>query len=198
MLYSFAKNLFLLIFKFLCHWEVEGRENVPLDGPVLLAANHVSFWDPIAVGVASRRPVYFMAKEELFRIPVFGSILRALRAFPVKRGKSDRAALRAAMEILKEDKVLGMFPEGGRVRGGELGPFKEGAAMIALRTGAPVVPIAVVNSTKIFSRGWFRPFKVRIGKPMVFPELYGQKYTSQQVKEVTAQIRQAVLELLNG
>jgi 1-acyl-sn-glycerol-3-phosphate acyltransferase len=139
---------------------VSGRELIPREGPVILIGNHVSYLDPPALGVACPRQVYFMAKVELFRIPLFGYIIGALGAFPVKRGAPDRKAIKRALEILASGKVLGIFPEGTRIMTGELGPAEEGAALLALRTGACLVPAGI--------RGTRGPGPVRIvfGEPV--------------------------------
>jgi len=178
MLYSLAKAIFLFIFKYFSRWKVEGVENIPKEGPVIIVSNHVSYWDPIVLGVAIPRRLHFMAKAELFKIPVLAQIVKSLGAFPVDRKKSDRAALRSAMEILDRGDVLGMFPEGTRIRDRELGEFKMGAAMLAAKASAPLIPVALINTPNLFSRGFFRPFKVVIKKPLYIEKNEAQKITS--------------------
>lgn len=173
---------------------MKGQELFPKEGPAIVVANHRSLWDPVAVGVAVPRQVRFMAKEELFQIPGLGFLLRALGAFPVRRGKSDRAALHASLEMLRQGQVVGMFPEGTRVRAGELGRFYGGAALLSLKTGAPLVPVALEGTDNIFRKGWFHPFYVIIGAPL-FPRRSGS-YTPQEVEELTEQSRQAIAKLL--
>ena len=114
---------------------VEGREHVPKTGPFVLAANHVSYIDPVVLGVACPRPIHFMAKAELFRIPVLGFLIRELGAFPVQRGAADRSAIRRALRILNDGGVVGVFPEGTRNRRGEVLNPQGGAALIALKAG---------------------------------------------------------------
>lgn len=172
MFYRFARSLFRFLFIVFCRWDVEGLENFPLEGPLIVVANHVSYWDPIALGCALPRQVCFMAKKELFSYPIFGRILKWLGAFPVNRGKPDRSALRRALSILKEGKVLGIFPEGRRSRTGRLLPPYEGAVYLALRTGAPVCPVGLIGTDRVFYRGMFRKFKVRIGSPIFLQQLY--------------------------
>ena len=196
MLYSFAKAIFLFIFKYLCRWKVEGACNVPKKGPAIILANHVSYWDAVVLAVATPRRIYFMGHSGLFKIPIFAQIIKSLGAFPVDREKSDRAALRAAMEILNRGDVLGIFPEGTRIRDGSLGKFKMGAAMIAAKTNAPLVPFALINTPNIFSRGFFRPFKVVIKEPVYIVKEEGQKITSQRLEEISIDIRQQILTVL--
>ena len=196
MLYSFAITICRFIFKYLCKWKVEGAQNISKEGPVLIVANHVSYWDAIVLAAVTPRRIYFMGHSGLFKIPVFAQIIRALGAFPVDRGKSDRAALRAAMEILNRGDVLGIFPEGTRIKDGSLGEFKMGAAMIAAKTNAPLVPVALINTPNIFSRGFFRPFKVVIKEAVYVVKEDGQKVTSQQLEEISNDIRQQILTVL--
>ena len=119
--------------------------------------------DPPTVGIAAPRQVHFMAKEELFSAPVLGKILPHINAFPVKRGMSDREALRKGLGVLKEGKVLGLFPEGTRSETGELGKGLAGAGFFALRSKAQIVPCAVIGPYKPFKR-----LKVVFGKPIEF------------------------------
>ena len=129
----------------------------------MLASNHVSYWDPVAIVCAIERQVYFMAKAELFNIPVVGYAVRVSGAFPVRREVTDYQALRTALRLLHQGEVVGIFPEGTRNKSeGMLQPHF-GAAMLALKTGVPVVPIAVIGS-----RGVIGKLIVRIGRPLQF------------------------------
>ncbi|KUK36744.1 MAG: 1-acyl-sn-glycerol-3-phosphate acyltransferase PlsC [Thermacetogenium phaeum] len=163
MFYRLCRGLFRILFTCLCRWEIEGLQNVPEKGPVLIIANHISNWDPIVVGSALKRQVHFMAKKELFKIPVLSLIIKALGAFPVDRQRVDRAAIRRALELLENGKVVCIFPEGTRSKSGELLAPNSGAAYLALKSGAPVCPVALLGTDRIFSRGCFRKFRVRIG-----------------------------------
>jgi 1-acyl-sn-glycerol-3-phosphate acyltransferase len=178
-LYSFAKAVVYGVLKPIYRFEVIGRENIPAEGGVLLCSNHIDNLDPPVVGINAPRPVYFMAKEELFRVPALGKILPDLNAFPVKRGMSDREALRKGLGILKEGNVLGLFPEGTRSKTGQLGKGLAGAGFFALRSEAHVVPCAIIGPYKAFSR-----LKVVYGKPIDMKELRERKASAEETTEV--------------
>src|SRR3954470_16140881 len=148
-----------------------GREHIPQDGPVIFAANHRSFLDPFVIGTLVRRPVYYVAKRELFTRRWQAWVLNALGAFPVDRGASDEEMMRTARAILERGDCVVIFPEGTRVRPGGLGRPKRGVGRLALETGAAVVPVAVIG-TETVRKGWrIRPLKVRIraGRALHFP-----------------------------
>ncbi|MEW8959916.1 MAG: lysophospholipid acyltransferase family protein [Moorella sp. (in: firmicutes)] len=191
MFYYFAKFVCYIFLRFFCRWKVVGRENFPLEGPVIVVANHISLLDPVVVGVASPRMVRFMAKEELFHIPVVKWIIKGLRAFPVRRGRSDRGALKTALEVLKAGQVIGIFPEGKRSRDGRLLPFQHGAALLALKAGAPLLPAAIKNTDKVFRGG---RITITFGKPLKY-HIDGPS-TSHQVENLTAAAYQEVAKML--
>ncbi|MFD1707122.1 lysophospholipid acyltransferase family protein [Siminovitchia sediminis] len=178
MLYSFAKTVVKSIFKPLYRIEVIGRENFPSTGGVLLCSNHISNLDPPVVGITCPRPVCFMAKEELFNAPILKSLLPGLKAFPVKRGMSDRGALRTGLALLKDGEVLGLFPEGTRSKTGQLGKGMAGAGFFALRSEAAVVPCAVIGSYIPL-----RKTKVVYGKPIDFTKLKEEKVSAEEATE---------------
>jgi 1-acyl-sn-glycerol-3-phosphate acyltransferase len=148
-----------------------GREHLPRRGPLLLASNHRSFLDPFVIGMLVRRPVYYMAKRELFERRWQAWLLNGLGAFPVDRGAGDADALNTARAILARGDCVVVFPEGTRVRRGPLGRPRRGVGRLALETGVPVAPVAVFGTENV-RRGWrIRPRKVRIraGALMSFP-----------------------------
>ncbi|MEA2440915.1 MAG: glycerol-3-phosphate dehydrogenase, partial [Thermoleophilaceae bacterium] len=164
-----------------------GREHVP-DGAVILAANHRSFLDPFVVGICLNRPVYFVAKKELFDRRLVGWFLNCLGAFPIRRGESDEESVETAKQILARGDALVIFPEGTRTREGSLGRAKRGVGRLALESGAPVVPVAV-HGTEHARRGWrLRPVKVkvRLGRPLTFPRV--ESASRKLATEVTARI----------
>jgi len=149
-----------------------GREHIP-EGGVVLAANHRSFLDPFAIGCCIGRPIYFVAKQELFRNPLVGWFLNCLGAFPVRRGDADEESVHTALTLLGRGSAVVVFPEGTRVRAGSLGAPKRGVGRLALQSGAPVVPIAITGSERA-REGWkIKPVKVhlRFGPPLTFPRV---------------------------
>ena len=150
-----------------------GMEHVPRSGPVILAANHRSFLDPFVIGCLTRRPVYYVAQKELFSDPVVGWLLNRLGAFPIDRGAGDQQAMETARRILERGDCVVIFPEGTRKRPGPLGEPRRGVGRLALQTGAPVVPVAVLGTESV-RRGWrIRPNRVtlRCGRAMSFPRV---------------------------
>ncbi|MDD3652790.1 MAG: lysophospholipid acyltransferase family protein [Desulfotomaculaceae bacterium] len=164
MFYYFARFICRIILAVFRRWEVYGAANLPEAGGLVLVANHTSYWDPVVVGCAIDRRINFMGKAELFDIPLLNPIIRALGTFPVRRGGSDRSAIRKALALLEEGQIVGVFPEGGRSLSGELQRPHLGAAMLALKAGVPMLPVGI----KV-SEGLFGKIKINIGKPVIFP-----------------------------
>ncbi|MCC3358304.1 lysophospholipid acyltransferase family protein [Bacillus sp. REN16] len=187
-LYPFGRGLIGAIIKPLYRIEVLGRENIPKEGGVLICSNHIDNLDPPVVGVTSPRPIHFMAKAELFKVPVLGWILPNVNAFPVKRGVSDRDSLRTALKILKEGKVLGIFPEGTRSKDGQLGKGLSGVGFFALRTDCVVVPCAIIGPYKAFGK-----LRVVYGKPVPMETFRNEKASADVVTE---KIMDSIREIL--
>jgi 1-acyl-sn-glycerol-3-phosphate acyltransferase len=170
-LYRLARLVLVPFFRIYFRLEYAGSEHIPRSGPLLLAANHRSFLDPFVIGAMAHRPVYYMAKRELFSSsPLQAWLLNALGAFPVDRGAGDEQALATARAILARGDCVVIFPEGTRVRRGPLGAPRRGVGRLAVETGAAVVPVAAIGTDAV-RRGWrVRPRKVRIrcGAPLSF------------------------------
>ena len=169
--------MFYKIFKVLCRFwfgtilktRVIGAENIPKDGAFILAANHVSNWDPPFLGTFIDREICYMGKEELFKNPIMAWVCRNLYVFPVKRGAADKNAIKTAIKILKDGKCLGIFPEGTRSKDGTLGKAQSGVSLIAAMTKSVIIPAAIVGTEKIFSREKFFPkIAVIYGSPIKF------------------------------
>jgi len=193
-MYLFCRVILRVFLRIVGRWQVVGREKVPSSGPLVVVCNHLSYWDPILVGCALDRQVHFMAKAELFAIPVFGAFMRRMGAFPIKRGQSDRNALRTAIHLLQAGEVLGVFPEGTRSKTGQLMDFKPGITMLAYKGECPILPVAVVNSSRVLS-GWFHPVRLLIGQPIAFPH-QDKRPSTEILEDMTRKSRQAVADLL--
>ncbi len=189
--YTFFRMLFRIFFGVFYRWRVIGAENVPSDGAVILCANHISNLDPPLLGCGIERQVHFMAKEELFKIPVISFLITKFGAFPVKRGAGDRAAIRTTLKILEEGKILGIFPEGTRSKTGEVGQGHSGIAMFALKSDAQVIPVAIVGPFRLF-----RPVTIVYGKPIDLSVYKEGKPGSETMKEVTEIIMQHIRQLI--
>ncbi|MBA3359331.1 MAG: 1-acyl-sn-glycerol-3-phosphate acyltransferase [Thermoleophilaceae bacterium] len=164
-----------------------GRHHVPSRG-VLLASNHRSFLDPFVIGCCVRRPIYFMAKRELFQNRLVGWILNALGAFPVRRGESDEQSMVTALALLERGEAVVIFPEGTRHRSGPLHPPRRGVGRLALESGAPVVPVAVTGTERARKGLLLRPVRVdiRCGRPLTYPRV--EAPSKHLANEVTARI----------
>lgn len=178
-LYTFARSLVKMILTPIYRFQTIGLEHFPKEGGVLLCANHIDILDPPVVGLTAPRPVSFMAKDELFQAPILKQLLPNIRAFPVKRGMSDREALRRGLGILKEGNVMGLFPEGTRSEDGEIKKGLAGAGFFALRSKADVIPCAIIGPYKPFKR-----LKVVFGKPIPMDELRERKASAEEATEL--------------
>ncbi|HLN60078.1 MAG TPA: lysophospholipid acyltransferase family protein [Symbiobacteriaceae bacterium] len=176
-LYGFAKGLVGIAFRLVYRIKVEGLGNIPEQGGVIICGNHFHAFDPMIVGITTKRPVSFMAKQELFENPVIGTVLRGMAAFPVKRGAPDRAALKRSIDVLESGGCFGIFPEGTRNKSGQLGKAEPGTAYLALKSGATVVPVGVTATYKLFST-----IHVRYGPPVDMAPYSTGKLTSEAME----------------
>ena len=170
--YALCKIPAVAIMRLMFRLEAVGNENIPKHGPVLMVANHSSVLDPPLVGGASDRQLTYLAKAELFEIPLFGTLIHALNARPIRREGADPAALRTAKRVLDEGGALLMFPEGTRGEEGVIRPAKPGAGLLAVSSGAAVVPVYVSGSGRAWPRGRRLPRRAKVtvtfGKPLRF------------------------------
>lgn len=191
--YKIVRAVLDFLFFGIFRLHVEGRENVPQTGAIIVAPNHKSDWDPPLIGVAfNTRIIHYMAKEELFKNPFLGWLIRQFGTFPVKRGTVDRAAIRQAIRELKAGNPLGIFPEGTRIQRDGLGRFHSGMASLALMTGTPVVPVAVIGSRWLPHRKG--PLAVLIGKPVAVKK---QRPTDEKVAELNEVIKGKIQGLMD-
>jgi 1-acyl-sn-glycerol-3-phosphate acyltransferase len=170
---------------------VYGRERVPMDGGLVVASNHLSWIDPPVLGAAIPRTLYFMAKVEAHRVPGLGQVMRSFGAFSVRRGESDREAVRTMRQLVRDGHALGLFAEGTRQRSGVPGPVQPGAAMVAINEEVPVICSAIYGSFE-WRLGNFSPVSLAWGTPMSFDGLPrgGKGY-----KEASAEIEREIRKL---
>ncbi len=177
---------------FIFPMKIIGRENIPKKGGLILCSNHISYMDPVYLSLASKRPVFYMAKEELFKNPFLGWLLRSLGAFPVKRGAKDHGGLHTGEEIVKRGRIMGIFPEGTRSKNLEPQRAKSGIALIASQAGADVLPAAIATKRKI------RPFRrvtVRIGKIIPNEALAVKEGRPSEIKAAAGRIMEEIRAL---
>ena len=179
--YGFARGVVSGVLHVLYRIRVEGLENVPKGQTFVVCPNHKSNLDPPMLGLSMPLHLRYMAKEELFKNKIFGGLLRALGAFPIRRGKSDVGALRSAVKMIQGGECVAIFPEGGRSPSKEyLKKGKQGAALIAIKAGVNILPVGI--------RGSYRPFSkmiVRIGKPIILESYFDQKLESDTLQKIT-------------
>ena len=199
MLYAIGRSLSWLVAKVFGRFEVIGRENIPARGGALVCSNHVSYADPPVLGAGAPRPLHYMAKIELFKIPVLGFLIKHVGAFPVQQRTADRHALKTAIGYLSKGECVAMFPEGQRMLDGKLGEALPGVGMIALRAKVPVIPAALINTDKLLPPHKLLPrfarVKVIYGKPVPLKDLYDQS-GREAVEEVGRRIMGAIGELI--
>lgn len=193
--YHAGKIVVRILVFLLARREVKGTENIPRQGPLLVVANHMTLIDPPLLCISLNRKVMFMGKEELFQSRLSSYFMRGFGVFPVHRGRADREALRKAERFLAEGLALVMFPEGMRSKNAQLQPAFPGSALIARRSGTPILPVGITGTERIKGIGWLlrRPrITVHFGHPFHLPPA-----TSKSTKkELTNYIMERVAELL--
>lgn len=176
-MYKLLKFLVKIFCKIIFFVRVEGEENIPKEGAAILAVNHVSFWDPPVLISALKRPMRTMAKSELFKHKLLVPFLKMAGAFPINRGTNDITAIKTALRTLKDGGIFTIYPEGTRVKAGEASDAKAGVALIASKSGAPVIPIAMRGGYKLFKR-----VTIYVGKPMYITDENGVKPSADELK----------------
>jgi 1-acyl-sn-glycerol-3-phosphate acyltransferase len=199
-IYRFLRTLVHGLNRLLFRTTVEGAENVPAEGPVIIAPVHRSFIDFFVTSEVTPRKLHYMAKDSLWKNSTLARILPAVGAFPVHRESADREALRRAQQVLEAGEVLILFPEGERRTGPEVNDLHEGVAFLAARTGATVVPVGIGGSAAVMPKGKKvpRPRHVHlvVGEPLQAPARTGGGRTSRsQVHRLTEQLAQSIQNL---
>jgi len=192
LLYRFARVVCRLILLFFRRWNVSGKENFPSTGGLVVVSNHVSYWDPVVIGSALDRQVYFMAKEELFKIPLLGPLITRLGAFPVQRRGFNRQSIRQALNLLRSQRIVGIFPEGTRRHTNNPLPPHEGAVALALKAKVPILPIALTGTRGIKSR-----VCVKIGQPLNVSGLAENKVKEGEYQKLSQKIMGEIEKLIN-
>ena len=192
--YSAAHSVVRAACRLVTGWEVAGRDRVPSQGGLIVASNHISFWDPPIVGAAIPREAHFLAKEELFSNPAFGWLIKSFNAIPIRRGMVDLQGLGRATETLRRGGVLLLFPEGSRMRDGQLHPARPGVSIMAHAADVPIVPCYISGSDH--PGGWItRRSRVRIsfGAPRRWQDLAGPEPEDPPDREFHRRVGQAVM-----
>jgi len=184
-----------LLTHLVCRYHVTGQENVPTSGSLLIVVNHLSWYDPLLLGVILPRRVYFFTKAEMFHWPIVGWLCKITGQIPVHRGISDRSALEKAITYLREGKALVFFPEGTVERQEQMLPAHTGIAMLAIRSGATLLPIAHSGTRRVLRRGWLPRVDVQIGTPYT-PTLPAGTQRKAALQVITQEVMEHIAEML--
>ena len=185
-LYYLGKFLFKWMFILFYRCKSSGQENIPNDTGIIIAPNHMSFFDPPLAGCFMKRALFFMAKQELFSVPVLGFLIKRTNAFPVKRGMQDMSAFRNAFTLLENKKALLMFPEGTRSKTGELGKARAGVGMVACNCQVPIIPVKIVNTNNMKK---FKRIEIKYGKPIYPPKEHTKEDYLKLAQQVLDEIK---------
>ncbi|HOV41916.1 MAG TPA: lysophospholipid acyltransferase family protein [Oscillospiraceae bacterium] len=196
MMYTVLRVIVTFIYKIVYNLKIEGKENVPKTGGHIFASNHRSYADPVLISLGVPKRFAYMAKEELFKNPLFSLLIRTMGAFPVTRGKGDTAVIDTAVEKLKSGRNLVIFPEGTRSYDGKVGRGKSGVSLIAAKAGTDVIPVGIIFKGKKLK---FRSkLIVRYGKPIKLDETELSATSASELKGLKSRIMGAITELVEG
>lgn len=190
MVYRICRFIVYLINKLYFNFQITGAENIPATGGALICPNHLSIYDPCIVGTITKRYIHFMAKAELFKNPLLGWLLRQLRAFPVDRDQVGIATIKKSLKLLKEDEILGIFPEGTRIKEGKRIQPASGFVVFALKTKKPIIPIHISGDY-----GFRKKIRVVVGQPIFLSDYYGKKLSEEESKNLSQKIMDQVYAL---
>ena len=196
-IYQLVSKLFVLpIYKFVFKGHLIGRENIPQKDAFIMVSNHGSLLDPPLLGHALERNISFMAKAELFKIPLLGSVIKACGAYPVKRGIADKNTIKTACEKLSNDNCIGIFIDGTRQKNGRVNKPKQGAALLAFKNQKLLLPVAIVNSHRLIRFKFCIPLLsrivIKVGKPVQPP----QSSSRDDLNSVTMHLRDNINNLI--
>lgn len=188
---KFLVNIYLSIFY---RFDVKGKENIPEGVPLIISSNHIHWADPVIVACRTgKRHISFLGKQELFKNKVFSWVLHKLTVIPVRRGEADVNAIKSALRVLKNKEVLGIFPEGTRVKEGAEKEPESGLVVLALKSKADVIPVGIKGNYKFRST-----IHINIGEPISLKEYYNVKNDKEKVKEISHMIMKRIKELAKG
>ena len=190
-IYQGIRLLLLAVFKIFFRIKVKGKENMPNQGGVIVMSNHISAFDPPLLAAIFSRPVRFMAKKELFENPIIRFVLFLADAFPVDRSKNDITAVKKALSVIKEEEVLGLFPEGTRRPEGKLGTPKAGSVMLAVKSGAPILPVGIKN---VKSSG---RITINIGEAFTLDQFAKKRLNKEERKKASQLIKNRIQNEIN-
>ncbi len=187
------RTIVKIYFKVFYRVKITGTENVPDKGAAVLCSNHIGEIDMFLIGVKLKRLIRYMAKEELFKNPVLAAFIKWLGAFPVKRGRADVESVKTALKLLNDGHIIGIFPEGTRMKNKKekIIKVKPGAAMFAVKTGVPVIPVAIEGNYKLFSK-----IRVVFGNPFYLDADKDIKYTNEDFKKMSEEIMKKIYALM--
>ncbi len=191
-LYNVAKILASLVFRLLYRIEVHGKENIVREGRVVLCSNHINNLDPIILSIVFPRQVCWMAKKQIFKSKILAYLLNKIGTFPVDREETDLSAVKSALRVLKGEGVLGIFPEGTRVKEFHIENAKPGIALISIKSKSPVLPVYIEGNFKPFSK-----IKVCFGKPIDFSHTYDKRLSTEDYRLYSKDILQAIYTIKN-
>ncbi len=192
MLYSVSKAICMVYFKLVRHLKTIGDPKLPANQGIIVVSNHSSYWDPVVIGCILNRRISYMGKAELFKIPVLSFIIKNFGTFPVDREGIKPSSIRRALELLNDGKVVGIFPEGTRSKTSEMLNPHLGAAMLALKGGVPLLPVALSGT-----KGFWGQIKVNVGRPMNLTTLKRRKVSKEEMERVSQELMTEISRLLD-